>query len=80
MKSTQSEEQDALFEAFNELTQYQEERKPQSLDDAVDDFIIDKIKDALIQENWNQTRASNCLGIKRTTLIAMCKRLNILKR
>lgn len=80
MKSTQSEEQDALFEVFNELSQYQEEHKPQSLDAAVDDFIIDKVKDALIQENWNQTRASKCLGIKRTTLIAMCKRLNILKR
>jgi len=70
-------EQDALFELFDEMNQYRKEREPQSLDAAVDDFIIDKVKDALIQENWNQTRASNCLGIKRTTLIAMCKRLKI---
>ena len=77
MKSTPSEEQDALFEVFDELSQYKEERKTQPLDAAVDDFIIDRVKDALIQENWNQTKASNCLGIKRTTLIAMCKRLKI---
>ena len=77
MKSTQSEEQDELFELFDEMDLYRKERKPQSLDAAVDDFIIDKVKDALIQENWNQTKASNCLGIKRTTLIAMCKRLKI---
>lgn len=70
-------EQDALFEVFDEMNQYRKECEPQTLDAAVDDFIIDKVKDALIQENWNQTRASNCLGIKRTTLIAMCKRLNI---
>jgi len=75
------EEQDALFELFDDLNQYRKEQEQSKeirpLNDEVDDFIIDKVKDALIQENWNQTRASNCLGIKRTTLIAMCKRLKI---
>jgi len=72
------EEQQALFEMFDEMNKkWAKDKQPKALPDAVDDFIIDKVKDALIQENWNQTRASNCLGIKRTTLIAMCKRLKI---
>jgi len=70
-------EQDALFEVFDELNYNCSANAVKSLPDEIDDFIIDKIKDALIQENWNQTKASNCLGIKRTTLIAMCKRLKI---
>lgn len=72
------EEQQALFEVFDEMKKRAKDKQSKSLPDEIDDFIIDKVKDALIQENWNQTRASNCLGIKRTTLIAMCKRLNIL--
>ena len=72
------EEQQALFEVFDEMKNRAKDKQSKSLPDEIDDFIIDKVKDALIQENWNQTRASNCLGIKRTTLIAMCKRLNIL--
>lgn len=73
-----NEEQQALFELFDEMNKANAERNSaKSLSDEVDDFIIDKVKDALIQENWNQTKASNCLGIKRTTLIAMCKRLKI---
>jgi len=72
------EEQQALFEMFDEMNKEKaKDTQPKALSDAVDDFIIDKVKDALIQENWNQTKASNCLGIKRTTLIAMCKRLKI---
>jgi len=72
------EEQQALFELFDEMNKRNAEQKSaKSLPDEIDDFIIDKIKDVLIQENWNQTKASNCLGIKRTTLIAMCKRLKI---
>jgi len=72
------EEQQALFEMFDEMNKEKaKDTQPKALPDAVDDFIIDKVKDALIQENWNQTKASNCLGIKRTTLIAMCKRLKI---
>ena len=72
------EEQQALFEVFDEMKKRAKDKQSKSLPDEIDDFIIDKVKDALIQENWNQTRASKCLGIKRTTLIAMCKRLNIL--
>lgn len=75
------EEQDALFDLFDDLNQYREEQEQlkeiRPLNDEVDNFIIDKIKDALIKENWNQTRASNCLGVKRTTLVHMCKRLKI---
>jgi transcriptional regulator with GAF, ATPase, and Fis domain len=78
MKSTQSEEQDALFELFDELQyNYSYNDISKNLTDEIDDFIIDKIKDALKENNNNQTRASDCLGIKRTTLIAMCKRLQI---
>lgn len=69
------EEQDTLWEVFNDLKE--EKSVVKNLDQLTEEFIIDKVKDALIKENWNQTRASNCLGIKRTTLIAMCKRLNI---
>ena len=70
-------EQEAFFELFNELKYIRRDSAVKPLPDEIDDFIIDKVKDALIQENWNQTKASNCLGIKRTTLIAMCKRLKI---
>lgn len=74
---SKNEEQEAFFELFDELNYNRNANIIKSLPDEIDDFIIDKVKDALIQENWNQTRASNCLGIKRTTLIAMCKRLKI---
>ena len=74
---SKNEEQEAFFELFDELNYNRSANAVKSLPDEIDDFIIDKVKDALIQENWNQTRASNCLGIKRTTLIAMCKRLKI---
>jgi transcriptional regulator with GAF, ATPase, and Fis domain len=77
MKHTPQEEQDALFEIFDELNYNHSANAVKSLPDEIDDFIINKVKDALIQENWNQTKASDCLGIKRTTLIAMCKRLKI---
>ena len=74
---SKNEEQEAFFELFDELNYNRSANAVKSLPDEIDDFIIDKVKDALIQENWNQTRASNCLGIKRTTLIAICKRLKI---
>jgi len=70
-------EQEAFFELFDELNYNRSDNISKTLPDEIDDFIIDKIKDALKENNNNQTRASNCLGIKRTTLIAMCKRLKI---
>ena len=70
-------EQEAFFELFDELNYNRSDNISKTLPDEIDDFIIDKIKDALKENNNNQTRASDCLGIKRTTLIAMCKRLKI---
>ena len=70
-------EQEAFFELFDELKHIRSDNITKTLPDEIDDFIIDKIKDALKENNNNQTRASDCLGIKRTTLIAMCKRLKI---
>ena len=76
MKHTLKEEQDALWSLFEDLKPV-EIQENKSLPELTDDFIIDKIKDALKESNNNQTQASSCLGIKRTTLIAMCKRLKI---
>jgi DNA-binding protein Fis len=70
-------EQEAFFDLFDELNYNRSNNITKTLPDEIDDFIIDKIKDALKENNNNQTRASDCLGIKRTTLIAMCKRLKI---
>tara|TARA_B100000902_G_C27185424_1_gene851072 strand:- start:281 stop:565 length:285 start_codon:yes stop_codon:yes gene_type:complete len=69
------EEQDALWEAldcFNE--RLEEEQQDQNLTEEVDHFIIDKIKDALIECNNNRTHAADKLGIKRETLLAKMKK------
>jgi len=76
MKHTSKEEQDALWSLFEELKPV-EIQENKSLSELTDDFIIDKIKDALKENNNNQTHASSCLGIKRTTFVHMCKRLKI---
>ena len=70
-------EQEAMFELFDEWTEALPVPEEYCLDDDIDNFIIDKIKEALIEHNGNQTKASEHLGIKRTTLIAKCKKLNI---
>lgn len=77
MNKQQQEEQDTFFDLFDEWSESLPVPDEYCLDNDVEDFIIDKVKDALIQENWNQTKASKRLGIKRTTLIAKCKKLNI---
>lgn len=77
MNNRQQEEQDTFFELFDTWTEPLPVPEEYCLDDDVEDFIIDKIKEALIEHNGNQTRASKRLGIKRTTLIAKCKKLNI---
>lgn len=77
MNKQQQEEQDTFFEMFDTWTEALPVPKEYCLDNDVEDFIIDKVKDALMQENWNQTKASKRLGIKRTTLIAKCKKLKI---
>ena len=78
MNKQQQQEQDTFFDLFDEWSEsLPVPKKEYCLDNDVEDFIIDKVKDALMQENWNQTKASKRLGIKRTTLIAKCKKLNI---
>ena len=77
MNKQQQEEQDTFFELFDEWSESLPVPHKYCLDNDVEDFIIDKVKDALMQENWNQTKASKRLGIKRTTLIAKCKKLKI---
>jgi len=77
MKTQQIEEQDTFFELFDTWSEPLPVPEEYCLDDDVEDFIIDKIKEALLEHNGNQTKASERLGIKRTTLIAKCKKLNI---
>ena len=77
MNKRQQEEQDTFFELFDTWTEPLPVPEEYCLDNDVEDFIIDKIKEALIEHNGNQTKASERLGIKRTTLIAKCKKLNI---
>ena len=77
MNKQQIEEQDTFFEFFDEWTEPLPVPEEYCLDNDVEDFIIDKIKEALLEHNGNQTKASERLGIKRTTLIAKFKKLNI---
>ena len=77
MKLQQIQEQDTFFELFDTWSEPLPVPEEYCLDNDIDNFIIDKIKEALIEHNGNQTKASECLGIKRTTLIAKCKKLNI---
>lgn len=78
-------EQDVMFEAFEEMSRHHNIEDDQNvptknLDKETEDFIIDKIKDALIEHNYNQTHASKSLGIKRTTFIAKCKKFGIFNK
>ena len=68
------EEQDALWEALDVFNERIEEEEDQTLTEEVDHFIIDKIKDALIECNNNRTHAAEKLGIKRETLLAKMKK------
>ena len=77
MKQQLIEEQDTFFELFDTWSEPLPVPEEYCLDNDIDNFIIDKIKEALREHNGNQTKASECLGIKRTTLIAKCKKLNI---
>ena len=69
------EEQLEMWEAFDDL--YVKSEKVRCLQEEVDNFIIDQIKDVLIEENWNKTKASERLGIKRTTLLSKIKRYKL---
>lgn len=72
-------EQDTLWEVFSDMWQQEPVVQSKNLDELTEDFIIDKIKEALIEHNYNQTHTSKKLGIKRTTLIAKLKKFNLLR-
>ena len=75
-------EQDAMFQIFREI--FDESRTvepiviPNDLKDVIEKYERQHIMDALEHYEYNQTKASKCLGIKRTTLIAKMKKFNIL--
>ena len=70
-----SKEQDELWEAIKCFEERVEDiQDPTSLPDEVDSFIIDKIKDALVECNNNRTHAAERLGIKRETLLAKMRK------
>ena len=71
-------EQDAMWETFDDLIVIKAKEK--CLNEEVDNFIIDAIKDALVEVNWNRTKASKKLGLKRTTLISKCKKYGLLPK
>ena len=75
-------EQDAMFQIFREI--FDESRSvepiviPNDLKDVIEKYERQHIMDALEHYEFNQTKASKCLGIKRTTLIAKMKKFDII--
>ena len=75
-------EQDAMFQIFREI--FDESRTvepiviPNDLKDVIEKYERQHIMDALEHHEYNQTKASECLGIKRTTLIAKMKKFEII--
>ena len=75
-------EQDAMFQIFREI--FDESRSvepiviPNDLKDVIEKYERQHIMDALEHHEYNQTKASKCLGIKRTTLIAKMKKFEII--
>jgi DNA-binding NtrC family response regulator len=68
-------EQQFFWDTFNDIWPGEEkEKSTTSLPDEVDNFIIDKIKDALVECNNNRTHAAERLGIKRETLLAKMRK------
>ena len=76
-------EQDAMFQIFREI--FDESTRciepiviPNDLKDVIEKYERQHIMDALKHYEYNQTKASKCLGIKRTTLIAKMKKFEII--
>ena len=75
-------EQAAMFEMFEEI--FDESSRayatliPNDLKDVIEKYERQHIMDALEHYEYNQTKASKCLGIKRTTLIAKMKKFEII--
>lgn len=74
---TQKEEQDIIWNTLDELWPNTVEIEQTKLPDEVDKFIIDRIKDALIECNNNHTHTAKKLGIKRETLLAKMKKFKL---
>ena len=74
--------QDAMFEMFREMAMEKADDAvksiPNDLKLVVEKYERQHILDALEQYEFNQTKTSRRLGIKRTTLIAKMKKFNIL--
>tara|TARA_B100000035_G_C20793384_1_gene462192 strand:+ start:316 stop:558 length:243 start_codon:yes stop_codon:yes gene_type:complete len=75
---TYQEEQEILWNTFDEIWPSKEPQIQSTLPDEVEKFIIDKIKDALIECNYNRTHTAKKLGIKRETLLAKLKKFQLL--
>jgi transcriptional regulator with PAS, ATPase and Fis domain len=72
-------EQQAFWDTFDEIWPVQERHvEDKCLHEEVDDFIIDKIAEALKECNHNRTHTADKLGIKRETLLAKMKKYCLL--
>lgn len=69
-------EQDEFWNLFNEIWDNQLPEQ-YSLNEEVDQLQIDKIQQALDENNGNKTHAAKALGIKRETLLAKIKRYSL---
>jgi DNA-binding NtrC family response regulator len=72
---TNKEEQDIIWDTLDELWPLPTEQI--DLPNEVEKFMIDKIKDALIECNYNRTHTAKKLGIKRETLLAKLKKFKL---
>ena len=69
-------EQEEFWNLFNDIWSV-DESTPYSLTNEVDQLQIDKIQQALDNNNGNRTHAAKELGIKRETLLAKIKRYSL---
>ena len=74
-------EQDAMFDLFEEIFDKSSRAEatlvPSDLKNVIEKYERRHILDALEHYEYNQTKASRRLGIKRTTLIAKMKKFEI---
>jgi len=74
-------EQDAMFDLFEEIFDESSRAEatliPSDLKNVIEKYERRHILDALEHYEYNQTKASRRLGIKRTTLIAKMKKFEI---
>ena len=74
-------EQEAWYELFDDIFPRDDVHDrlsiPTNLKSDVEKFEKEHLLDALVRYEYNQTKASRRLGIKRTTLIAKMRKFNI---